>query len=198
MEEYSELRVRHAPLRMTLKKGDEELTTDQLSGGEKALLALVGDLARRMSIANPGLDNPLEGEGIVMIDEVDLHLHPSWQRKVVQRLPKTFPNVQFFLTTHSPVVASAVRPESLWVLRDGEIKHAEAYGADVGLVLSEVFDTPPRLEEVRRELDALFLAIHKRNVEDAQRRLAKLGEEIGPSDPELVKARVMMQGFAVK
>lgn len=197
MEDYRDLRVRHAPLRMTLKKGEEELTTDQLSGGEKALLALVGDLARRMAIANPGLKNPLEGEGVVMIDEVDLHLHPSWQRKVVQRLPETFPNVQFFLTTHSPVVASAVKPESLWVLRDGEIKHAEAYGQDVGLVLSQVFDTPPRLDVVRHDLDELFEAIHRQDPLDAQRRLEALEDMIGPSDPELVQARVMMQGYAI-
>lgn len=195
MEGYRDLRVRRNPLRMTLKKGDEELLINQLSDGEKALLSLVGDLARRMAIANPGLKNPLEGEGVVMIDEVDLHLHPSWQRKVVQRLPETFPNIQFFLTTHSPVVASAVRPEHLWVLRDGEIKHAEAYGQDVGLVLSEVFDTPPRLDVVRHDLDELFEAIHRRDLPDAQRRLEVLEGTIGPSDPELVQARVMMQGY---
>jgi predicted ATP-binding protein involved in virulence len=112
-------------------------------------------------------------------------------------LPETFPNVQFFLTTHSPVVASAVKPESLWVLRNGEIKHAEAYGQDVGLVLSEVFDTPPRLDAVRHDLDELFEAIHRQDRVGAQEKLETLESVIGPSDPELVQARVMMQGYAL-
>ena len=197
MEGYRDLRVRRNPLRMTLKKGDEELLVNQLSDGEKALLSLIGDLARRMAIANPGLKNPLEGEGVVMIDEIDLHLHPSWQRRVVQKLPGVFPNVQFFLTTHSPVVASAVRPESpMGPCATGRSGMRRPTARMSGLVLSEVFDTPPRLEEIRRELDELFVAVYRKDLDDAGRKLNELSEKIGPSDPELIQARVMLQGYA--
>jgi predicted ATP-binding protein involved in virulence len=195
MPGYSDLRVKFNPLRMTLRKEREELRVDQLSDGEKILLSLIGDLARRMAIANPDSKSPLSGEGIVMIDEIDLHLHPTWQRGVVQRLPEVFPNVQFFLTSHSPVIASAVRPENLWVLRDGQIRHAEAFGQEVGLVLSEVFDTPPRLESIQRELDDLFASIRKRDLEAAQTQLQSLEGTIAPSDPELVRARTLLLGY---
>lgn len=70
---FNKLRVRRSPLRMTLQKDGEELIVNQLSDGEKCLLAMVGDLARRLAIANPGLENPLDGFGVVLIDEIELH-----------------------------------------------------------------------------------------------------------------------------
>lgn len=193
MEGYSDLRVRRNPLRMTLIKNGEELLVNQLSDGEKALLSLVGDLARRLAIANPSLENPLEGAGCVMVDEIDLHLHPAWQRRVIKRLPEVFPNVQFFLTTHSPIVASATPRGSLFVLSDGKLLSADAYGQDAGLVLAEIFDVGPRVKEVRDKLDALFAAITFKK-ESAMALLSDLEESIGYHDPELVKARILMRG----
>lgn len=76
----------------------------QLSDGEKCTLALFGDIARRLAIANPSLDDPLQGDGVVLIDELELHMHTSWQRKVISMLKKTFPNIQFIITTHSPQI----------------------------------------------------------------------------------------------
>lgn len=73
----------------------------QLSDGEKCTLALFGDIARRLAIANPSLDDPLQGDGVVLIDELELHMHTSWQRKVISMLKKTFPNIQFIITTRS-------------------------------------------------------------------------------------------------
>ena len=73
-----------------MMKGRQELQVNQLSDGEKVVLSLVGDLARRLAVANPGLDRPLEGQGFALVDEVDLHLHPSWQRLVMRRLTNTF------------------------------------------------------------------------------------------------------------
>jgi predicted ATP-binding protein involved in virulence len=68
------------------------INPSQLSQGEKSLLALVGDLARRMILLNPSRTNPFEGNGIVLIDEIDLHLHPDWQQKVIRKLTTTFSN----------------------------------------------------------------------------------------------------------
>lgn len=75
-----------------------------MSDGEKCTIALFGDLARRMALANPNKDNPLDGEGIVLIDEIELHLHPLWQRRILNVLKKVFPNIQFIVSTHSPQV----------------------------------------------------------------------------------------------
>ena len=73
MPEFTNLTVRRNPLRMEVEKNGKTLRVNQLSDGEKCLMAMVGDLARRMAIANPVRPNPLEGEGIILIDEIDLH-----------------------------------------------------------------------------------------------------------------------------
>jgi predicted ATP-binding protein involved in virulence len=86
------------------------LDARQLSDGERGLLALVLDLAKRLSQANPGLSDPVKlGEAVVLIDELDLHLHPKWQRTIVERLTKVFPRCQFIATT-LPQIVAAVEP----------------------------------------------------------------------------------------
>lgn len=106
--DFTDLKVKRNPLRMTIKKGECEIVVDQLSDGEKCTLAMFGDLARRIALANPGLSNPLEGKGIVLIDEIELHMHPSWQRRVLSVLKSVFPNIQFIITTHSPQILGEV------------------------------------------------------------------------------------------
>ncbi len=80
----------------------------QLSQGQKMLVALTGDLARRLVKLNPNSDKPLHAHGIVVIDEIELHLHPKWQQEIMIGLQTTFPNLQFIVTTHSPQVLSTV------------------------------------------------------------------------------------------
>ncbi|WP_447824530.1 retron Ec78 anti-phage system effector ATPase PtuA [Aeromonas salmonicida] len=80
----------------------------QLSDGQRVLLSLIADLARRLVMLNPNISNPLEGQGVVLIDEIELHLHPAWQQGIVLALKDTFPNIQFVLTTHSPQILSTV------------------------------------------------------------------------------------------
>ncbi len=84
----------------TMETGEkQELTLNQLSAGYRNMLALVMDFARRLAQANPHLENPLEAEAILMIDELDLHLHPTWQQKIIPDLRKVFPNTQIIATT---------------------------------------------------------------------------------------------------
>ena len=75
-----------------------------MSEGYKIVIATVADLAARMAEANPEMPNPLDARGIVLIDEVDLHLHPKWQRTILKDLNRVFPNVQFIVSTHSPII----------------------------------------------------------------------------------------------
>jgi predicted ATP-binding protein involved in virulence len=96
------------PLRFVVRQEDEILDIMQLSDGYKTLLSLVIDLAIRMALANPKLEDPLATPSVVLIDEIDLHLHPDWQRRVVGDLLTTFPNTQFIFTTHSPYIVEAV------------------------------------------------------------------------------------------
>ena len=129
----------------------EKLALDQLSGGYRAVLALAADLAWRMAQGNPHLDNPLESEAVVLIDEVDLHLHPSWQQRILDDLTRTFPNAQFIVSTHSPQVLTTVKPERIVELvreEDGRVvagsPASATYGAEAGVVLSSVMGTDQR------------------------------------------------------
>ena len=87
LDNCSNLRVARKPrLEMKVEKNGILINVSQLSDGEKCTMALFGDLARRLAIANPVLENPLLGEGVVLIDEVELHMHPSWQRQILSKL----------------------------------------------------------------------------------------------------------------
>jgi predicted ATPase len=93
----------------------------QLSDGYQGTMAWVGDLVRRLSRAFPEAEDPLQQEGVVLIDEIDIHLHPSWQRKILTQLRQSFPKIQFVVTTHSPLVAASARDGELILLkREGE------------------------------------------------------------------------------
>lgn len=133
MPGFTNLRVHRSPhLHMTVEKHGATLNVTQLSQGEKSLFALVGDIARRLTITNPSMDNPLHGNGIILIDEVDLHLHPQWHLNLIARLRETFPNCQFVLTTHSPTVIDQGTDALVHLLDDGEFcepkKGLEAIG----------------------------------------------------------------------
>ncbi|OOC09473.1 MULTISPECIES: AAA family ATPase [Thioalkalivibrio] len=106
--DLSNPRIEVNPLRLAVDKEGETFDIAQLSDGYQTLLGLIMDLAARMAMANPDQDDPLAAEAVVMIDEVDLHLHPAWQRRVVGDLLATFPRTQFILTTHSPYIVEAL------------------------------------------------------------------------------------------
>lgn len=105
---YHSPRIELHPLRFVLTESgicmDRDLRIEQMSDGYKIIIAMVADIASRMAEANPSKADPLLTPGIILIDEIDLHLHPGWQRIVVDQLITTFPNIQFILTTHSPVI----------------------------------------------------------------------------------------------
>ncbi|MFW9259133.1 AAA family ATPase [Nostoc sp. CALU 546] len=195
---FSNLRVRRSPLRMTVRKQGEELTVNQLSDGEKCLLAMVGDLARRLAIANPGLPDPLQGSGVVLIDEIELHLHPKWQREIIPALTRTFPNCQFIVTTHSPQVLSQVKPEGIYILEktdEGVIakKPESSFGRDSNRILEDLMGVPERPQEIKESLLELFRLIDAGNIEGARQLRQQLALEIGADEPEFVKADVLIR-----
>ena len=96
------------PLRFAVKINNEVLDITQLSDGYKTLLSLVIDLSARMALANPHMEDPLQAEAVVLIDELDLHLHPEWQKRIINDLLRTFPNSQFIFTTQSPYIVESL------------------------------------------------------------------------------------------
>ena len=196
--EFDDLRVRRKPLKMTVNKNGQELIINQLSDGEKCLLAMVGDIARRLAIANPSLDDPLQGEGIVLIDEIELHLHPQWQHKIIPRLTETFPNCQFIVTTHSPQVLSHVQPENIYILQstpDGIIaSHPESsYGRDSNQILEDYMGTPERPQDIKDKILKIFQVIDQNDLGQAKNLCESLGSEIGSDEPELIRARAVIK-----
>ncbi|MFN0055152.1 MAG: AAA family ATPase [Planctomycetales bacterium] len=126
-----------------------KLFLDQLSDGYQVMLGVVMDFALRMAIANPPLhpdDDLLSRPAILIVDEVDLHLHPSWQQRVIPDLRRTFTQTQLILSTHSPQVATTVPSESLRILKDGRVYAAPAgaEGAEAQRLLEDVFGVEPR------------------------------------------------------
>ena len=195
---FENLRVRRSPLRMTVEKQGQELIIDQLSDGEKCLLAMVGDLARRLAIANPGLPDPLQGDGVVLIDEFELHLHPQWQRQMVPALTKTFPSCQFIVTTHSPQVVSHVKPEGIYLLEktdEGIITQQpeSSFGRDSNQILEDIMGVPERPPEIKENLVNLFRFIDEGNLDSARQLRQDLASEIGEDDPEFVRADVLIR-----
>ncbi|MGM3307190.1 AAA family ATPase [Anabaena sp. WFMT] len=196
---FSNLRVRRSPtLRMTLQKNDEELIINQLSDGEKCLLAMVGDLARRLAIANPSLEDPLQGFGVVLIDEIELHLHPKWQREIIPALTRTFPNCQFIVTTHSPQVISEVKPEGIYILKKTDngviaVRPESSYGRDSNQILEDLMGVPKRPQEFQDSLHHLFQLIEEGNLDGAKQLSQQIADMMGESEPELVKARVSIK-----
>jgi predicted ATP-binding protein involved in virulence len=179
------------------KSGGGSFSIEQLSGGEQCLLAMIGDLARKLTIANPKLDNPLEGEGVVFIDEIDLHLHPSWQYTIIDSLKRTFPNCQFILTTHSPFVLSNMKPEEVISLSyddDRTIrlsKGVHSYGKDAEAIYEDYMklnSTRPervsaKIREIYKELDV--------DLSKAEAELKALQSEV-VGDDELQKIQLII------
>jgi hypothetical protein len=99
--------------RIFFKIGNEEVPTIALSDGYRSVLALAGDLIWRLLLAFPDSQDALKEKGVVLIDELDIHLHPVWQRQLPEILRDVFPNLQFFVATHSPLVAAGAGEDAL-------------------------------------------------------------------------------------
>jgi len=197
LPKFKDLRIRRRPeLRMTVTKNDAELTINQLSDGEKNLLAMVGDLARRLAIANPEMEQPERGRGIVLIDEIELHLHPKWQRMVIPALLRTFPNCQFVITTHSPQVLGEVKNGKIYRLASTEsgttTEIVRTYGRDSNRILEDEMGVPKRSQKIKDGLLNLFRLIDDGNLSKAKELQASLKEEIGFDEPEFARADVLI------
>lgn len=195
MPGFSNLRVQRQPRpHMSIEKNGETLNVAQLSQGEKSLMALVGDIARRLAMMNPKLENPLLGKGVVLIDEVDMHLHPQWARTLIERLTNTFPHCQFILSTHSPLVISDYKDALVYSLDHGQLTQVPPlYGQDANTVLLDVMDTDIRNAAVAKKLNDLLDFIQDQKLADAKALLSELENELPSQNLELAKAKLMLR-----
>lgn len=204
MPGYGNFRVQRNPRAVVMDKGDTTFYFEQLSEGEKCYITLVSDIARRLAIANPNTENSLDGKGIVLIDEVDLHLHPTWQSEVVARLRKTFSSCQFFLTTHSPHIVSNIKTydnEKFVPMEQGAILQSslKPFGQPIDLILLNSFQMKGlRNQEMQEHIDKLWSSLEKKEYEtdEFNRNFEWLKRHLDPSDEEFV--RIMLEKAKLK
>lgn len=166
-----------------------------LSDGQRIMLTLVGDLASRAAVLNPHLENAAlrETPGVVIVDELDLHLHPKWQRRVIHDLKNTFPSLQFIATTHSPQLVGEAQPDEVRLLDGSETTQPpRSFGIDSSRVLEEVMGAGSRDDSVRGLLMGLFKSIDDEDFDSARRTLAEVEAKLGSDDPEVTRARALM------
>lgn len=179
---------------LTVTKGELELDVRQLSDGERGVLGIALDLARRLSQVSPESDDPLgEGQAIVLIDEIDLHLHPKWQRQIIRNLEATFPRCQFIATTHSPQVIGEVQPDRIQIIADGDVySPTHSFGVDSSRVLEEIMDAPPRSLEVQDLLDRFSSSVADKKLVDASTLVTELADKLGEEDADVIHARTLL------
>jgi len=186
------LDVNSYPEQLVILKCSKQLKYNQLSSGEKHLLVLTADIARRLYIANPHLENPLNGQGIVLIDEIDLHLHPRWQRKVITQLRKTFPNIQFVVTTHSPLVLGNVESKHIRILSDGEIKFAsKSFGQDISTIIELLMNVDSG--QFKSEIKKIHSLISDGHFEEAESSITLIKMKLDGSLPQLSEVEAILK-----
>jgi len=184
-----------------IKKGNFELKLTQLSAGEKMLIYIVADIAKELTIISPNKKDAINNQYLVLIDEIDLHLHPSWQKSVVKALSATFPNVQFVITTHSPLILNQLKTESILLMEDGKCtplsekyQSFNSYGADLEDILKIVQGTENLLpKDIQQKLDEINAKLNEGAIEDAKDLIEKLKKLTDPNQPELKKAETQIQ-----
>jgi predicted ATP-binding protein involved in virulence len=180
-----------------IDKAGGALAFDQLSEGERVFIAMIADIARRLAIANTDGD-PLEGRGIVMIDEIELHLHPKWQAQILDRLLGVFPNLQFIVTTHSPLVLTDVERGQVRVLEGFEVYQPAhpVQGRDAGSILAEVFQTNPLPTETQDAVSQISSLIDADKFDEARAKLDELESKLGGLDVEVTRLRTAIDLLA--
>jgi len=180
-----------------------EIEADLLSDGYKRLVNIVTDLAFRCALLNRGIygmDACEKTHGTVLVDEIDLHLHPSLQNKVLNALHQTFPNLQFIVTTHAPMVMTSIENNDeniVYKLRYSEsdgykVEPTQTYGMDASSITKNVLNLIPRDSNVNSLLDELFNEIDSEKFIEAREKLGILRKRFGSSLPELSKAETML------
>ena len=174
----------------------QKFAMDEMSDGYKNTLSMIGDIAYRMAVLNPTLgDQVLEKTpGIVLIDEIDLHLHPQWQQTILSDLHAICPEVQFIVSSHAPAVINSVPREQIRILDHGEIymPAAQTYGRDANSILREVMNVSERPADIKQRMDLFYAYMDENNYKKADKVLSEIEAIVGTTDPDIAAARTSL------
>jgi predicted ATP-binding protein involved in virulence len=180
-----------------------------LSAGQKMMVALIADIAIKVVNQNAAflteelkLDNEIlplllqKTSGLVLIDEIDVHLHPKWQHQVVNDLRRTFPSIQFVCTSHSPLIIGEVEASCIRIIEtdnNSAITPPESYGLNASRVLDELMGASDRNKEIADKLQIMFRLIDDEDFDQARQAIITLTEQLGEFEPELTRARSLIK-----
>ena len=171
-------------------EGPVRIPLSLLSDGYKCTISLIADIAYRMAVLNPQLYDSVikETDGVVIIDEVDLHLHPKWQKQILNDLMEIFPKVQFIVSTHAPEVISSVQNNSI-VLLKGREESAYildgTYGKDANTILKEVMKSPTRPDGIKSKFNEFYKYLDNGDFDKAETVINELENKLGTNDSDL-------------
>lgn len=175
---------------------DISVPFEHLSDGQRTILGLFCDIARRAAILNPHFEGEANEKtnGVVLIDELDLHLHPKWQMNIIENLRKTFPNIQFICTTHSPILLRSIEKEKIIVLENGEQSKLDFFtkGRDINSILYDLMGVPKRTKEYEDKVDNLFGFLEDENIKKSEELLIELKKDYGEKDSIVQEAQILL------
>lgn len=170
-------------------------TINSLSAGYQSLIWMVFDLAYRMAVLNPAKKMDIaKTKGIVLIDEIDMHIHPRWQWNIIEALRNVFPNVQFIATTHAPILFASAK--NIWLIdvERPEVSYSEShYGLDVNASIKNFQETNDIPISVQKEIDSFYNAMDNGKFNEAKEILARVEEETKPESTNIVKMRARLE-----
>jgi Predicted ATP-binding protein involved in virulence len=174
-----------------------KIPLNQLSDGYKETISLIADIAYRMAVLNPWLSDKIltDTDGVVLIDEVDLHLHPAWQQRVIDDLTIIFPKVQFIVSTHAPAVINSVKSENLIVLKESHITQLDnqVYGKDIKSVLNEIMGVAERPPQVAKLFTKFYEELAAKKFDQADQTLNQIDKLRDYHDQEVAGCRVKLK-----
>lgn len=171
---------------LVYKDSRKEMPISKLSAGYQSLLWMMMDLAYRVCILNPELERREQIKGIVLIDEIDMHLHPKWQWNIINALKNTFENVQFIIATHSPMVISSAKKANLILLEEKQVIQylPDCYGYEVDDVLRYCQESVSRPKDVKKIVDEIENALEDDAFAEAENSLSRLKDVLGEENSE--------------
>lgn len=181
--------------RLVYSEGGNSYFIHNLSAGYQSALCLIMELAYRTALLNPRLEDMKSLEGVVLIDEIDLHLHPRWQWKILGALRATFPGVQFIIATHSPIVISSAEDAKL-ILMESPVSVKElpdAYGYNIGDVLEltqSSMDMPQEVKEWRQKIEQ---ALDENDLQRAEGIVKAAADKLGEDSSTVKRMRDFLE-----
>lgn len=173
----------------------KSLPLGYLSDGYRTTLSMVADIAYRMALLNPGLSADVikETPGVVLIDEVDLHLHPKWQARILEDLRAIFPKIQLIVTTHAPLVITSVHSRNIRLVGEGiseaTAPESEVYGGNLGRLVTTLMEASDRPKPVQELLDSFYIELDRGRYAQAKVLLNELVESMGENEPDVISAQ---------